>query len=1073
MAAELGNSDEDDLDGDSWLSSKSCFPDHIFEKIGIEFCCSSTNPNVSCIASEREALIEFKGKLKDDANRLSTWVGKDYCLWKGVGCSRKTGHVVKLDLRNPIPFDSYKGDFIQHSANFDKNRLGGEISPSLLILNHLSYIDLSMNNFSDMQFPEFLGSLKSLRYLDLSWSQFFSGMVPDHLGNLSRLQYLNLSNNALVDPIPDTLGRLISLTVLDLSFNDFDNSTLHCLSNLSSLVHMDISSNNFNSLIPDALGRSTALTFLDLSDNNFNNSMSYSLCNLTGLVHLDLGFNNLNGSIPYYFWKLPSISVLKLDYNSFQDPIPSEIGNMTQLTELHFTGNKFKREIPNSMWWNLCNLRVLDLSDNKFKGEIPNSMQSLCSLCILDSSYNKLSGNLSTSLVNPFGCIHNNLKVLDLKINMFSGHLPNHLGEFKNLEYLDISNNSFYGLLPSSIGRLSYLRVLNIRNNQLNGSIPNILGQLSKLEKLDLSNNSFVGMVSELHFAKLKRLNELYLSPNSLLVLNVSSQWVPPFQLPSILMASIKVGPQFPLWLKTQKNVRDLVMSNASISDTIPDWFHNIFSGIRHLDLSNNQISGKVPIFQECKYCDYTENHRRLILSSNKFKGPLASLPSDAMILDLSHNFISGPIHVSDDNKKLGFKILALSNNYFTGGIPMSLCKSTNIAIIDFSKNQLSGRIPRCLGHLDYLAVLDLSNNNLYGHIPSSLGSLQFLVSLHLHKNRFHGKLPLPLQNLAFLCILDLGGNAFTDIIPPCIGYKLTHLSFLNLQSNNFYGDIPPQLCSLQNLQLLNLAKNNIVRNIPRCFHSFTAMFTQDLEQIFDPSNKQGVNVNAFYQENIMDSMKGKQREYTKTLKLLTSIDLSNNGIVGEIPEELMNLSGLLNLNLSGNHLKGSIPNNIGNLTQLESLDLSRNKLSGPIPPSLSSLSYLSQLNMSFNNLSGRIPTGNQLQTLDDPPIYIGNDGLCDAPLNSCLDDKSSHGDHKHTDQSRVADETDFLGFYTGIGPGFLIGYLGVCGTLNFKKSWRYAYFQFIENNYNWLSINIAIKSAHRRRKFNKGKFGG
>ncbi|KAI7996033.1 Receptor-like protein EIX2 [Camellia lanceoleosa] len=136
----------------------------------IEFCSSNTNSNVSCIESEQEALIEFRGKLKHDANRLSTWVGKDCCLWKGVSCSRKIGHVMKLDLRNPIPFDSYKGDFIQHSANFDKNRLRGEISPSLLVLNHLSYIDLSMNNFSDMQFLEFLGFLTSLRYLDLSWS---------------------------------------------------------------------------------------------------------------------------------------------------------------------------------------------------------------------------------------------------------------------------------------------------------------------------------------------------------------------------------------------------------------------------------------------------------------------------------------------------------------------------------------------------------------------------------------------------------------------------------------------------------------------------------------------------------------------------------------------------------------------------------------------------------------------------------------------------------------------------------------------------------------------------------------
>ncbi|CAL5444437.1 unnamed protein product [Camellia sinensis] len=186
-----------------------------------------------------------------------------------------------------------------------------------------------------------------------------------------------------------------------------------------------------------------------------------------------------------------------------------------------------------------------------------------------------------------------------------------------------------------------------------------------------------------------------------------------------------------------------------------------------------------------------------------------------------------------------------------------------------------------------------------------------------------------------------------------------------------------------------------------------------------------------------------------------------------------MDLFGLMNLNLSGNHLKGRIPNNIGNLTQLESLDLSRNKLSGPIPPSLSSLSYLSHLNMSFNNLSGRIPTRNQLQTLNDPSIYIGNDGLCGAPLNSCIDDKSFDGDHKHADESKVADETDVLWFYTGIGPGFLVGFLGVCGTLNFKKSWRYAYFHFIENNYNWISINIAIKFAQLRRKVNKGTFGG
>ncbi|XP_028122715.1 receptor-like protein EIX2 [Camellia sinensis] len=339
-------------------------------------------------------------------------------------------------------------------------------------------------------------------------------------------------------------------------------------------------------------------------------------------------------------------------------------------------------------------------------------------------------------------------------------------------------------------------------------------------------------------------------------------------------------------------------MSNASISVVIPDWFESLYCGIIHLDLSNNQIKGKVTIFQKCKY---SAHDKQLLLSSNRFEGPLAPLPSDVYVLDLFNNLLLGPITAKDIN------------------------------IIDFSNNQLSGKIPPCLGQLDQLSVLDLTNNSLYGEIPSSLGSLQFLTSLHLRNNKFHGKLPLSLQNLTQLFTIDLGENVLTDNIPPWIRYNLTNLRFFSLQSNNFYGDIPPQLCYLQDLQLLNLAQNNITGNIPRCFGNFTAMV--DLHRGHF-SYRFNYSIEANYEENILDSMKGRELEYTKTLKFLVSMDLSNNGIVGEIPKELMDLSGLLNLNLSGNHLKGRIPNNIGNLTQLQSLDLSQNKLSGPIPPS-------------------------------------------------------------------------------------------------------------------------------------------
>uniref|UniRef100_A0A5B7BYH3 Leucine-rich repeat-containing N-terminal plant-type domain-containing protein n=1 Tax=Davidia involucrata TaxID=16924 RepID=A0A5B7BYH3_DAVIN len=73
---------------------------------GLEFGFTrSIDSNVSCIESEREALVKFKQSLIDELNRLSSWVGEDCCTWRGVSCSEKAGHVVKLDLHNSNDFD--------------------------------------------------------------------------------------------------------------------------------------------------------------------------------------------------------------------------------------------------------------------------------------------------------------------------------------------------------------------------------------------------------------------------------------------------------------------------------------------------------------------------------------------------------------------------------------------------------------------------------------------------------------------------------------------------------------------------------------------------------------------------------------------------------------------------------------------------------------------------------------------------------------------------------------------------------------------------------------------------------
>ena len=104
-----------------------------------------------CNQTEKRALLSFKHTLFDPAHRLSSWsTHEDCCGWNGVYCHNITGRVIKLDLMNPS------------SSNFS---LGGKVSPALLQLEFLNYLNLSGNDFGGTPIPGFLGSMRSLTYL--------------------------------------------------------------------------------------------------------------------------------------------------------------------------------------------------------------------------------------------------------------------------------------------------------------------------------------------------------------------------------------------------------------------------------------------------------------------------------------------------------------------------------------------------------------------------------------------------------------------------------------------------------------------------------------------------------------------------------------------------------------------------------------------------------------------------------------------------------------------------------------------------------------------------------------------
>ncbi|KAH0721415.1 hypothetical protein KY290_000415 [Solanum tuberosum] len=205
--------------------------------------------------------------------------------------------------------------------------------------------------------------------------------------------------------------------------------------------------------------------------------------------------------------------------------------------------------------------------------------------------------------------------------------------------------------------------------------------------------------------------------------------------------------------------------------------------------------------------------------------------------------------------------------------------------------------------------------------------------------------------------------------------------------------------------------------------------------------------------ESAMVMTKGNMYPYDTILALFTSLDMSSNNLSGDIPISVTRLAGLRSFNLSKNNLTGKIPNDIGDMKVLESVDLSENQLYGQIPQSFSSLSTLSYLNLSDNNLSGMIPLSTQLQSFD-PTSFQGNK-LCGLPLLVNCSSDGNIPNHKYEDDESDKDEVDW--FYISMAIGFSLSFWGVCGSLLFKRSWRHAYFRFVDCSWEMLLAKLPV----------------
>ncbi|XP_028773184.1 receptor-like protein EIX1 [Neltuma alba] len=661
---------------------------------------------------------------------------------------------------------------------------------------------------------------------------------------------------------------------------------------------------------------------------------------------------------------------LNLSSNYFGDSsIPEFLGSLTHLRylDLHNCGLS-GGNIPSQLGL-LSHLQYLDLSGNFAEGAIPYQLGNLSQLRYLDLSDNCFLGG---AIPHQLGNL-SQLRYLDLSRNYYClrGAIPYQLGNLSQLRYLDLSSNYYLGgAIPYQLGNLSHLKYLDLSYNTLSGVIPYQLGNLSHLKYLDLSHNTLSGVIPY-QLGNLSNLQNLLLSSAGTLQIDREN------------------GAAGHEWLSSLTSLTRLELSNVTDLKYCHKWL---------------QMIAKLPNLKELTmwYNDLSDEHI-LSLPSLKFNSS-----SSLSKLDFSKNdFQSSTVFHWILNISTNLVDLSLEWNNLKGPIPREFATTMNsLENLDLSYNKINGGL-KFLGHICTLRSLSLTRNLLSEELSTILESFSScaqcsLQYLDLSYNQITGTL-VNLATFSSLKNFDVSRNLLNGTIPKDYRFPSSLVS-LDISSNSLKGILTnSHLASMHNLKVLDLSDNSLTL---RFSHNWVPPF--QLQAIYVRSCKLGPDF----------------PEWLQTQNNFTELDISNNGISGNIPEwfwglltpqltnlnvSCNNISGSLpnlaiefgeypSISLASNHFKGSLPKFLQNTMALDVshnsfselhtflcangssqglivLDLSDNQLYGQLPDCWSHFKSLTFLDLSNNNFSGELPISvGSLQSLE--VLILRNNGL-------------------------------------------------------------------------------------------------
>ncbi|KAG8363633.1 hypothetical protein BUALT_Bualt19G0042700 [Buddleja alternifolia] len=629
-----------------------------------------------------------------------------------------------------------------------------------------------------------------------------------------------------------------------------------------------------------------------------------------------------------------------------------------------------------------------------------------------------LSGEIRPSLIQLKSLTH-----LDFSFNTFEDiTIPEFFGSLKNLQYLNLSNAGFDGIIPQTQGNLSKLQFLDV-SNDFTGLAVHDFQWITSLVSLKTSRNeqsqpfiSKLELVTNIkHVASTDRVAcfSLWL---------VWSDFVPPLcklhltrstaclvsELPNLRFLNLALNGNLSacslaLFRGSWKKIEVLNLCSNKITRENPRkyWKYGVFLWtltfliitlmVEYQALLAHFVSWYILMYPAIKWSKLYPSHSRP--EGTEKCGGHSHLPS-LMKLRLNNNQLHA--RLPDWLGQLTtIEELSLDYNYFEGPLPASLGSLQNLTGVGLAGNRLTGTLPENIGQLLQLVVFDVSTNYLTWILSEvHFSNLRKLKILRLSSNSFSLNVSsnwLPSSQIRNLDMdVDLSSNLFEGPVPvPTVPVQL-----LDLSNNRFQGPIPHNISNV----LPDVIFLSVSGGIPTGLGDLKAMAQEQMTHEYLLYGRSGPEFGSefrcvYYEENLVVYWKNPLWKFTKTLSLVTVIDISGNNL-------------------------------------------------------MASLSFLGYLNLSNNNLYGEIPGGGQMSTFGRK-AFVGNPRLCGAPVVvECRGEEpgtrkeSGNGNDDNCGRNNMLVDR---WFYLSVRLGFAAGILVPCLVLVIKKPWSDEYFDFLD----------------------------